>query len=530
MKRKLLLLLLFATFNHCLMSQVLVYEGFEGSTFPPVGWTVLNNGAGNIWAQNTTASYAASGTQSMVYTFTSSAAAAAWAFSPAIALDSADSVTITFQQRVGLANLAEALKVTVGTAPLVASQTMVLYNNNNLTNTVYTQRTATFIADSTATYYFAFNCYSPADRYKLYVDNIRIAKPVLNDAQLLTLSVPASGCALGAAEPVSVVIKNSGVDTISNFAVNYLINGSVPVAESIATAIPPGNTLLYTFTNAANLSSAGNYTIRAYTSLLNDDDPYNDTLTQHTEHIASGAMVKSSLETVSIPDNSNAGVYSPLVFCGLPNLDGTSLSLDYLRIDSISHSWISDLSIYLISPNNDSILVSASNGGGTSNIENATFTDSASINIATINTGGIHDGFYHTENPTGLAAFHTGQNPNGTWKLRVVDNETGDVGKICKWTLAFKASTSITSKGQDSEVVQVFPNPTRGTIIIDVKNKSPLLYIKVRNSSGQTLYSESTKIMAGTDMQVELEKYGKGIYLLQLISEDGVLTKKIVVY
>ena len=158
MKRKLLLLLLFAALNHCLVSQVLVYEGFEGITFPPAGWTVLNNGAGNIWTQNSTAAYAASGTQSMVYTFTSSAPAAAWAFSPGVALDSADSVTITFQQRVGLPNLAEALKVTVGMAPAAAAQTTVLYNNNSLTNTVYAQRTATFIADSTATYYFAFNC------------------------------------------------------------------------------------------------------------------------------------------------------------------------------------------------------------------------------------------------------------------------------------------------------------------------------------------------------------------------------------
>lgn len=529
MKRKLLLLLMIVASHYHMLSQVLVQEGFEDVAFPPAGWTILNTGAGNVWTQNTIAAFAASGTQSMVYTYTSSAPAATWAFTPAIQLDSADSITITFDQRVGLSNLAEALKVTVGNAPTSASQTTILYNNNNLTNIGYTERTAIYIADSTGTYYFAFNCYSAADRYKLYIDNIRIAKPILKDALLQSLSVPQAGCTLGASEAVTVVIKNNSVDTISNFPVNYSINGLPLVTETVSTAIPPGNSLAYTFTAGADLSVAGSYTIHAGTDLNNDDDPYNDSLTKYTEHIASGVMTKSSTETVLIPDNFLPGVYSGITFCGLPgSLNGSSFAIDYLKIDSINHSWIADLSFYLFSPTNDSILVSAGNGGGSGNISNVVFADSASVNVGTINSGGIPPGMYHTESPAGLAAFYTGQNPNGTWKLKVKDTQAGDAGKICKWTLAFKGSTAITETIEKFDF-EVFPNPTNGSVILHLKTTDPSI-VMLTNARGQLLYKKELKQSGDYSQQLQLETYGQGIYFLQVIQNQQTLTKKVVVY
>lgn len=530
MKRKLLLLpMMILALHHFLFSQVLVQEGFEDVVFPPAGWTILNTGAGNIWAQNTTATFAVSGTQSMVYSYTSSAPAATWAFTPAIQLDSADSITITFDQRVGLSNLAEALKVTVGDAPTAAAQTTVLYNNNNLTNLAYTQRTATYVTDSAGAYYFAFNCFSAADRYKLYVDNIRIAKPILKDALLQSLSIPQPDCALSASEPLTVVIKNNGVDTIHNFPVNYSVNGLSPVIETVSVAIPPGNSFSYTFTTTADLSAAGSYTIKADTDLNNDDDPYNDTLTRYTEHIANGVLTKSSAETVLIPDNFSPGVSSTITFCGLPgSLNGNGFALDYLKIDSVSHSWISDLGIYLLSPSNDSILVSAGNGGGSGNISNVIFTDSASVNIGTINSGGIPPGFYHTESSAGLAAFYTGQNPNGTWKLKVKDIQAGDAGKICKWTLAFKGSTAIFDKAEEFDF-EVFPNPTNGSIILHLKTTDPSI-VMLMNARGQLLYEKELKQSGDYSEQLQLGHYGQGIYFLQIIQKQQALTKKVVVY
>ncbi len=512
-------------------AQVFLYESFEETSFPPTGWTIINSGAGNNWIQNTTSTYASSGSKSMMYAFTSSAPAATWAFTPAIQLDSADSVIITFDQRVGLAIYAEAMKLTVGNAQNVASQTAILYNDNNLTNTSFLQRSATYIAAASGIYYFAFNCYSPADRYKLYIDNIRIEKPMAKNAGLVSLTIPESGCSFDSLETIDIGIKNTGTDTISNFQVNYSINGSVAITETISSAIAPETTLSYTFTTQADLTAPGIYTIKAYTSLSGDGDPYNDTLTETTEHIEGGVFIKSSVEEVIIPDNSTSGAYSSISFCGLPAvMDGTTVGIDYLKIDSINHSWISDLTIYLLSPANDNLMISAGNGGGGTNIVNVTFIDTAATNVGSISTNGISSGYYHIESTAGLAAFNTGQNPNGTWKLKVVDNATGDFGKICRWTLAFKGATAINEDSVGESSLSVYPNPTDENITIYFKDHTGTLNIKLLNSSGQLIYNDVVKRQGGYISELSLKKYGKGIYFLQAVTENRVLTKKIVVY
>lgn len=529
MKKCLFSLFVLISFVCPLGAQVLLHESFEGISFPPPGWSVINAGAGNDWTHNFNSSYASSGVKSMKYSFTSAAAANTWAFTPAIQLDSADSVTITFDQRVGLSTFAEAMKLTVGNAPTVASQTTILYSSNSLTNTLYTQRSTTFVPDSAGVFYFAFNCSSPVDRYILYVDNIRIFKPVVKDAAILSLSV-ATGCSLGSSEPVSVVIKNSGSDSLTYLPIHYSINEAPPVSEIITTSVAPGNSITYTFAALADLSVPGFYSIKAYTALPNDGDPYNDTITQITEHIQGSLAVKSSVDQVLIPDNSTSGANSVIAFCGLPTvLDGTSCGLDYLKIDSLNHSWISDLTIYLISPVNDSILVSDGNGGGTANIRNVIFKDSGNINIGTVNSGGIPSGVYHTESPAGLGAFNTGQDPNGDWKLCIKDNASGDVGKICKWTLAFTGVTSADADTKENESVLIYPNPTRNNITVDLRKCVDTDYIRIINNYGNVVYTKTIERSADKQIDLEVGQFENGVYFVQIIAGAQISTYKIII-
>jgi subtilisin-like proprotein convertase family protein len=530
MKFCLQLLLILCLWLSSAKAQVLLYENFEGSVFPPTGWAITNNGSGNQWIQNTNASYASVGTKSMVYSFTSSAPASAWLFTPSIALDSADTVSITFDQRVGLSNLSEALKVTVGLSADIVSQTTVLYNNNNLTNTSYTQRSATFVATASGTYFFAFNCYSVADKYRLYVDKIRIAKPITTNAKLQSLTVVPIGCEHTASEPIAINVKNTGIDTIHQFTAQYAINGGNTVSETVSMAIAPNNNASYTFSALANLSATGIYTINANVLLANDGDPYDDSLSVVTEHIAAGQYIKSFNGQVVIPDNSNAGAVAPIIFCGLQaSLNGTNLALDYLKIDSINHTWISDLSLYLISPNNDSILLSANNGGGETNIINVIFADTAQTNINSINSGGITPGYYHTEDLQGLSFFNNGQNPNGAWKLKVKDAIGGDVGKVCKWTLAFKVQTSVLETDK-KEMATVYPNPTTEKVQIGLKNHSETIDIQVVNISGAAVFKAKTHPKDGYFYDLELTNYKKGIYFIHLKTENGTQVQKLLIY
>ncbi|MEI6185036.1 MAG: choice-of-anchor J domain-containing protein, partial [Bacteroidota bacterium] len=174
MKKCYLLLLLCFVLATQGYSQAILQESFEGS-FPTAGWTFFNNGTGNNWTQNTTATYSYDGTNSLQLQYNLSNAADAWAFTPALTLNT-NPVTITFWTRVRSATYPEDLKFTVGTGNTVAAQTTTLLDSSGLTNTNFRQWTATYTAPTAGTYYFAFNCYSAANMFYVYVDSVTISQ------------------------------------------------------------------------------------------------------------------------------------------------------------------------------------------------------------------------------------------------------------------------------------------------------------------------------------------------------------------
>lgn len=107
------------------------------------------------------------------------------------------------------------------------------------------------------------------------VDNIRIKDTVFN-LGVTAINSPLNGCALGTTETVSVEIVNYGTHTINNFPVCFRIDGLPAVCETVTTAIPAGDTLIYTFTGTANLSVVGAHTVLSYTDHLRDSIFDND--------------------------------------------------------------------------------------------------------------------------------------------------------------------------------------------------------------------------------------------------------------
>ena len=110
-------------------------------------------------------------------------------------------------------------------------------------------------------------------------DDILIFEPPAFDALALDVISPESGCQLGAAETVSFTIFNNGLDTLQNFPAYYSINGATAVTGNVAGPILPGDTLLYTFSTTADLSTPGSYNFVFYTDVSGDTLPFNDTTT-----------------------------------------------------------------------------------------------------------------------------------------------------------------------------------------------------------------------------------------------------------
>lgn len=99
----------------------------------------------------------------------------------------------------------------------------------------------------------------------------------------------------------------------------------------------------------------------------------------------------------------------------------------------IQHTYLSDLIIELVAPDGTVKLILQNVGGGDDNFENTCFNTTASNSI----TEGTAP-FIGTFKPMGqIGAVNNGQNPNGTWYLRITDTYEQDQGVVLSWSITF---------------------------------------------------------------------------------------------
>ncbi len=111
----------------------------------------------------------------------------------------------------------------------------------------------------------------------------------------------------------------------------------------------------------------------------------------------------------------------------------TSLGLTQVCLD-FTHTWTSDLNVFLVSPNGTMVNLFSGIGGDGDNFTNTCLNQSAA---ASINTGTAP--FTGTFKPQEtLGNFNNGQDGNGVWKLRIIDTYAfADTGSVLNWSITF---------------------------------------------------------------------------------------------
>ncbi|MCX7954136.1 MAG: gliding motility-associated C-terminal domain-containing protein [Bacteroidales bacterium] len=243
----------------------------------------------------------------------------------------------------------------------------------------------------------------------------------------------------------------------------------------------------------------------------------------------------------SIPDGNSTGIYSPINVSGIP----PTAIIDNVTIN-ITHTWVGDLVVILVDPLGwEHILVNRRGGSG-DNFINTVFKNNATISI-TMGSAPF-TGAYIPEEP-----LPTGLNPNGTWKLRVVDLVTTDVGTLNNWSITFKAPPCPT--------VGIHTHPTSGVTNLTCKDSIyilpndssvaggaiyPTLYFEFRThanavknaikifENGQVIYQEDYGQM---DPNTVLTVYWPGpganpnaSYTIQVCNQDGTAPMEWMVY
>lgn len=285
---------------------------------------------------------------------------------------------------------------------------------------------------------FIFNSDASVNGFEGFaVDAISIHPQPQLDLVALSFNGPQDGCSLDQ-EAVSFTFWNKGLQTVSNFDVGFMVDNGSPQTETYTNSVAQGDTVSYTFnTELADLSVAGPHTIDVFTALAGDENMNSDTLWANTV-INHEDTPLSQTETPGLPISSTIpeGTTSQMFFCGLPDALNGCLEITNVTIDSIQHTWLSDLTISLISPAGDTVELTSGNGGAADDMSDVVFTDE-STNDITLQIDDIMPGTYHTEDPLGFGELYDGQDPNGAWSLFVQDLVGGDDGILVSWSMTF---------------------------------------------------------------------------------------------
>ncbi len=287
--RKLLLFLCICSSFGLVKGQIFLNETFNnGIDTTAGGWTIVSGGNTNDTWYGTVGGFLAQYLDGTEFAFVNSDAAGSGPIylheeliSPVVNTAGAPLLTLEFDQYfrhvsstdsgfvevydgaqwVGVDTFA-ASEGTFG-APAQKSYDITAYANANL------QVRFVYDDDTTWAWYWA-------------VDNVKISTPASLDAEITGFADPIyngrinTSNALSAAQNISVILNNNGLDTLFNVPLAYTVNNGPPVLDSFAGPLLPGNSTTFTFTQTANLSALGNYQLEAWCAVPTDLDPTND--------------------------------------------------------------------------------------------------------------------------------------------------------------------------------------------------------------------------------------------------------------
>ena len=134
----------------------------------------------------------------------------------------------------------------------------------------------------------------------------------------------------------------------------------------------------------------------------------------------------------SIPDGALTGYESDLTIAG----SGGRVKGMRVRIGHITHTYDSDLTLTLISPDGRSVKLVGGKGGSGDDFADTVFDDAATDTIRSTTTAP----FTGTFKPAQPLSALDGAPVAGSWKLKVVDGSFGDIGTIDAWGLDVSAA------------------------------------------------------------------------------------------
>lgn len=378
-----------------------------------------------------------------------------------------------------------------------------------------------------------------------------------NDLALLSIQSPLAGTLIACQNlisvPVSLYIRNVGINPATAFNIQYTMNGGSPVVQTYNDTIAPGDSLLFTFPAGVNLSTPGTYSFAI---------SINYTLDGNTSNNSQILTVLSQMTAVTPITEDFEGVFPP---AGWKNVQsGTSFAWaaksgimgsgggittaawfnnfgynnpgakDYLStflfdMDGISDGVVSfDVAYSQFLTSNDGLSLEVS-----TDCESTYIPTSYSRSGSTLATVAPVNNQWQPINPSDwrrdsvdLSAF-----ANTLLFLRFVN--TNDFGNSIYLDNVNIRSRTLGFNGEfvSPASVRLFPNPSAGLFNFEFQNaKSENVSFEVFDMQSRLVWKvEKMSENGNASAVIDLSSNGKGYYSLRVVSGEKSYFLKLIV-
>lgn len=194
---------------------------------------------------------------------------------------------------------------------------------------------------------------------------------------------------------------------------------------------------------------------------------------------------------------------------------------------NITHTWIQDMSIALVSPSGTLVNIIQENCSSEDNI-NAVFDDNGSPITCSTTPPGISG----RVKPVELLSSFNGENPNGIWTLEISDPWNGDGGSLNSWSLKIckQIPSTLSTPEVEFKDLSVWPNPSRSNVTVSfVSESNDLTTFEVFDIQGRKINSSTLDSTFGNlNHSIDVSSYPTGVYLLQVTQGNKKFNSKII--
>ncbi len=350
---------------------------------------------------------------------------------------------------------------------------------------------------------------------------------------------------------ISVTVRNTGVNSQSNFPISYQINSDPPVIEMFTASLASGQQAVFDFSTPADITASGAYTLTVNVDLAGDENNSNNQQVLNFYAITSATALnfEETFETNGFPPPSwvidnpdNATTWTERT--GIIGSDGNPTKAAYINnfnynaagqedsfvteIFSLINASVPMLSFDLAkaqysSSYTDTMRVEISTDCGT------TFTtiyEKTGLDLATVS--------YQTSIWSPSSATH--------WRTEEIDlipyegenvmfkfvNITGYGNSTFIDNINVNAET-LGINETSLENIQLFPNPASEYVTLTLPQSfSQKMTVSLFNSVGQKL--QTITITDNKEfININLSGYSSGLYFIQLQNQSNTTTRKLLI-